>query len=77
MAKNITLSVDDDVLDTIKLVAAKRRTSVNAMVRDFFAGIAKAEDRTERARRRLLELAKESKAEVGEVTWKREDLYDR
>ena len=77
MAKNITLSVEDEVLEKVKVIAAERRTSVNAMVRDFLTSIAQSEDRTERARRRLLELAEQSKAEMGAITWKREDLYDR
>lgn len=77
MTKNITLTVDEEVLEKVKILAAERRTSVNALVRDYLTGLAKAEDRTERARRRLLELAKESKAELGPISWKRGDLYDR
>lgn len=75
--KNITLSVDEETLERVKVVAAKRKTSVNAIVRDYLDTIATAEDRTERARRRLLELARDSKAEAGPITWKRDDLYDR
>jgi plasmid stability protein len=75
--KNITLSVDEGTLEAVRIYAAKNNTSVNALVRDTLERIAKAEDRTERARRRLLELAEGSKAEMGPVTWKREDLYER
>ena len=77
MAKNITLAIDEAVLEEARIYAAKRNTSVNGLVRDFLEGIAKQEDRTERARRRLRELAERSTLEVGEVTWKRDDLYDR
>jgi hypothetical protein len=75
--KNITLAVEDAVLEQVKVIAAKRQTSVNGLVRDYLSQLARSEDRTERARRRLLELAAESKAEVGPVTWTRDDLYDR
>jgi hypothetical protein len=75
--KNITLAVDDDVLVKVRVIAAQRRTTVNAMVRDFLTSVARLEDRTERARRRIRELAEKSTAEVGPITWKREDLYDR
>ena len=75
--KNITLSMDEATLERVKLIAAKRKTSVNGLVRDYLGALATAEDRTERARRRLLELAGESKAEAGPITWKRDDLYDR
>ena len=35
MAKNITLTVDEELLDGARILAAKRRTSVNEMVRGF------------------------------------------
>jgi len=75
--KNITLSVDEKTLEAVKVYAAKHKTSVNALVRSELERIALAEDRTARARRRLLELAETSNAEMGPVTWKREDLYER
>lgn len=77
MGKNITLTVDESVLDQVRVIAAKRQTSVSGLVRDFLTNLAGAEDRTERARRKLLELAKASQGDMGAVTWKREDLYDR
>jgi hypothetical protein len=77
VSKNITLAIDEAVLDEVRLFAAKRNTTVNGLVRDYLEGIAKQEDRVTRARRRLLELSEQSTLEVGEVTWKRSDLYDR
>lgn len=35
MTKNITLAIDEDLLDKARVLAAMRRTSVNAMVREF------------------------------------------
>jgi plasmid stability protein len=75
--KNITLAIDETLLDEVRIVAAKKGTTVNAMVRDYLTSIASLEDRRDRARRRIRELAEKSTAEVGPVTWKREDLYDR
>jgi plasmid stability protein len=75
--KNITLAIDETLLDEVRIVAAKKGTTVNAMVRDYLTSIASLEDRQDRARRRIRELAEKSTAEVGPVTWKREDLYDR
>lgn len=77
MTKNITLSIDDTILEEVRVYAAKHNTSVNGLVRDFLETIAKQEDRTERARRRLRELIDRSTLEVGDVNWKRDDLYDR
>jgi hypothetical protein len=75
--KNITLAMDETLLDEVRVAAAKKGTTVNAMVRDYLMSVAKLEDRKERARRRIRELAEKSTAEVGPITWKREDLYDR
>jgi hypothetical protein len=75
--KNITLAVDETVLEAVRIYAAKNQTTVNALVREEFERIAKAEDRMARARRNILELAERSTAELGPITWKREDLYDR
>ena len=75
--KNITLAMDETLLDEVRVVAAKKGTTVNAMVRDYLTSVAKLEDRQERARRRIRELAEKSTAEVGPITWKREELYDR
>lgn len=35
MTKNITLAIDQDLLDKVRVLAAIRRTSVNEMVRQF------------------------------------------
>ena len=35
MNKNLTLSIDEDLLDKARVLAAMRRTSVNEMVRGF------------------------------------------
>ena len=75
--KNITLAVDEAVLDEVRLYAAKRQTSVNGLVRDFLGGIAVQENRMERARRRLIELMDNSTLEAGPIEWTREDLHDR
>jgi hypothetical protein len=75
--KNITLAIDDKVLEEARIYAAKRNTSVNALVRDFLNRLAEQEDRSARARRRLRELMDQSPLEAGPVTWTRDDLHDR
>jgi hypothetical protein len=75
--KNITLAVEEDILDAVRVYAAKRQTTVNAIVREELGRIAKADDRKARARRRLLELSERSTAQMGPVTWTREELYER
>jgi hypothetical protein len=47
--KNLTITVDDDVLDWARIEAARRGTSVSRMVGDFMAEMRQREDAYERA----------------------------
>ena len=75
--KNITLSVDDEVLAAVRRHAAERNSTVNAMVRDYLTNLAQQQDRARRARARLRRLSKQSQGRLGTKTWSREDLHDR
>ena len=75
--KNITLSVDDAVLGAVRLHAAERNTTVNALVRRYLTGIAARDDRARKARKRIRQLSEQSMAKVGSRTWTRADLHER
>ncbi len=75
--RNITLSVDDDVLAAVRRHAAERNSSVNALVREYLTNLAAHEDRAARARARLRQLSRQSQGRLGKKTWTREDLHDR
>lgn len=75
--KNITLSVDETVLSSVRRYAAEHNSSVNALVREHLNQIAQREDRARKARMRIRELSKESTAHIGEISWKRDELHDR
>lgn len=75
--KNITLAVDDEVLEAVRKYAAARDTTVNAIVREHLTHLADMEDCAAKARQRLIELSDASKMEIGPKTWTRDDLYDR
>lgn len=75
--KNITLSVEDEVLTTVRRYAAERNSSVNALVREYLGNVAQHEDRARRARSRLQELSQQSQGQLGDKTWRRDDLHER
>ena len=75
--KNITLSVDENVLAIVRRHAAERNSTVNALVREYLAGLAAHEDRAKCARARLRQLSAHSRGRLGKKTWTREDLHDR
>ena len=75
--KNITLSVDENVLSAVRRHAAERNSTVNALVREFLASLAAHEDRAKRARARLRQLSATTQGRLGKKTWTREDLHER
>jgi len=76
--KNLTLAIDDEVLDKVRIVAAEKKTSINALVRDFLADIAGRDERREKARRELLELMRRSKGRMrSDFRFDREESHER
>jgi hypothetical protein len=75
--KNVTLKVDEDVLVRVRRYAVERRSSVNALVREYLEGLAAKEDRAKSARRRLRELSRSTRAKLGTRSWTRDDLHER
>ena len=75
--RNITLSVEDDVLAAVRRHAAERDSSVNALVREYLAGIAELEDRASKARKRIRQLSEKSTGRLGPKSWTRDDLHAR
>jgi hypothetical protein len=76
--KNVTLSIEEDVLAAARKYAAAHNTTVNGLVREYLGRLAAQEDRAGRARKQLAQLAAESSCDPGEDwKWNREQLYDR
>ena len=74
--KNITLSIDEQVLDEVRLVAARNKTTVNAMVREYLTRVASEESRIAEARKGLRKLIDSSTGRLGpDYVWNREDAY--
>jgi hypothetical protein len=73
--KNITLSVDEEVLAAVRRHAADKNSSVNALVREYLTNIAAHEDRAKRAR--LRQLSNRTSGRLGNKTWTRDELHDR
>jgi hypothetical protein len=73
----ITINLDDRLFEAAREIAAHRNMTVEDLIRDYLGSVALDSNEGEDARRRLLELSDRSRAEVGPVTWKRDDLYER
>ncbi|TVR52587.1 MAG: ribbon-helix-helix protein, CopG family [Puniceicoccaceae bacterium] len=75
--KNLTLRVDEAMLSEARQAAAKRGTSVNALIREYLGELARDQGRRRQARKEILELCGKSAAQVGERNWTRGELYER
>ena len=77
---NITLSLDDKLVQEIRKVAVERDTTLTGLVREYLQQLA-AENAMSGRRRREREALERTFAEfqfgMGKRTWKREDLYVR
>jgi hypothetical protein len=75
---NITLSIDEETVRKARKVAIDRNTTLTGMVRDFLREAARCEE-TER-RRAVFVLRKTFSKygrDMGERTWRREDIHER
>lgn len=73
---NLTLSVDDDILQKARELALRERTSVNALVRDYLTRYVDAKSRRLEAIDAFDALAKRSKSSSSKK-WTREELHRR
>jgi hypothetical protein len=71
---NLTLQLETDVIRRARIVAAKRGTSVSALVARELDQLVAREDRYEDARRRAVELMIAAQPRGGR-SWTRDDLY--
>lgn len=76
--RNITLAIDDEVLEKVRAYAAEHKTTVTAIVRQHLEKLAAENDKRAEARKQLLRLAETSKGRLSpDYVWNREGLYDR
>jgi hypothetical protein len=71
---NLTIQLDSDVVRSAKTLAAKRGTSVSALVANEILELVERDDRYEQAHREALGLMDDAERHGG-ITWSREDIY--
>ena len=77
MKQNITLAIEKEVLRKGKLIAAQNDTSISKMLSDKLKQIIEKEEQYEAAKRNALHTLKKGFHLGGNITWRREDLYER
>ncbi|HVZ44618.1 MAG TPA: CopG family transcriptional regulator [Ramlibacter sp.] len=74
--RNVTITVEDEVLEWARIEAAKRNTSVSRMMGELLAEKMRREDAYERAHQAWLHDDRKWRSD-GKPYPKREELYDR
>jgi hypothetical protein len=77
VARNLTLTLDEELLRAARKVAIDRNTSVNQMVRDYLERVVQETDQRQTALARLDEIFRTERIQVGRRTCKRQDLHER
>jgi uncharacterized protein DUF6364 len=76
MKRNLTIQLDEEIIRDAKVLAAKRGTSVSALLAHYVTRMAASQQRYEQAKQHALE-AMDKAVDRGGVAWTREELYDR
>lgn len=72
---NVTLSIDDQTLNRARVLAQRRGTSLNQMIRDYLETLTASDPA--QAVAELERLWREEEGDSGGRMWSREDAYDR
>jgi hypothetical protein len=75
--RNVTLVVEEDLLLAVRKIALDRRTSVNALFREYLTALVQEPSRKRLAQARLKKTFETGLIEVGDRKWSRDELYDR
>ena len=76
MKRDITLSIDKEIIKKRKIVSAQKDTSISKMLSDHLKAIIDRDDQYEAAKTDALQALKEGFHLGGRIDWKREDLYE-
>ncbi|MBU4319245.1 MAG: hypothetical protein KKF30_18455 [Proteobacteria bacterium] len=76
MNQNITLSLEKEILQRGKIIAAQKNTSVSKMLGDLLKEMTEKEQAYEAAKRKALQHLQKGYHLGGKIEWTREALYD-
>ncbi len=79
MKTNITIRIDAKLANQAKIIAAKKGTSLSAMVSDWLSSLTKRTSEYEKAYKRHKKLMDKGMnlGVYGKPTWTREELHER
>lgn len=79
MTTNVTIRIDEKLARQAKILAAKRATSLSAMVAEWLRSVTAQESEYEKARKDHVALMRRGLklGTYGKATWTRDELHER
>ncbi|MEO8050640.1 MAG: DUF6364 family protein [Acidobacteriota bacterium] len=77
MRKNLTLTIEEDLLRSARRIALDRDTSVNELVRNYLGHLVREREPGKATAAALREFCRTHSVTIGKRRWTREELYDR
>lgn len=74
---NVTLKIDDDLLKKARHIAAERKVSINAIVREKIEEFVSQNSRKETSLMGLESFYNRCKAQIRTKTWTRDEIHER
>jgi predicted transcriptional regulator len=74
---NLTLKIDDKLIEKARLLASRRKTSINAIVRRTLEEFVSSDLSRQAAIKGLESFYSRCEARVGRKTWTREEIHER
>jgi predicted transcriptional regulator len=74
---NLTLRIDDQLLDKARRMALRRNTSINAVVREKLEEFVSTDLSREASLEGIEAFFTRSKARIGKKTWNRDEIHER
>lgn len=74
---NITLKIDDELLDKARKLAEKKNTSLNAVVREMIRDFVRSDTETQDVINGLNDFYQRCSARMDSKSWTRDELHER
>lgn len=75
---NLTLALDDELLQDARRVAFERETSLTELIRSYLKDLVAELDLDQEAKARdLMETIRRNSFHVGKINWTRDELHER
>jgi hypothetical protein len=77
VSRNLSITLDEQLLRDARKVAIDPNTSVNRLIRDFLVRLVREKDRQQAALADIDEIFRTTCMRIGRRSWTREDLHER